>query len=215
MKPGLGGRPPRPCDPRAPAHCRAGLGSGGRGCRPGPGEHRARQLSASHPRPSPGPFFSPGGQPAPAGPPAGQTKPQSLDPFADLGDLSASLQGIVRDVAGYTECRAARGSVRSSVLSSCSLTRLRRPRQALTCAAKTQATAAGVAGLPCRGALTQLAPWQTGAGPGPAGHRGMHGAVWGAGTQQGPRIVALSPLELIRHPRDSGCRGPCSSSKST
>lgn len=214
MKPGLGGRPLRPRDPRAPAHCRAGLGSGGRGCRPGPGEHRARQLSASHPRPSPGPFF-PGGQPAPAGPPAGQTKPQSLDPFADLGDLSASLQGIVRDVAGYTECRAARGSVRSSVLSSCSLTRLRRPRQALTCAAKTQATAAGVAGLPCRGALTQLAPWQTGAGPGPAGHRGMHGAVWGAGTQQGPRIVALSPLELIRHPRDSGCRGPCSSSKST
>lgn len=40
-----------------------------------------------------GPFFSPGGQPAPAGPPASQTKPQSLDPFADLGDLSTSLQG--------------------------------------------------------------------------------------------------------------------------
>lgn len=40
-----------------------------------------------------GPFFTPGGQPAPPGPPASQTKSQSLDPFADLGDLSSSLQG--------------------------------------------------------------------------------------------------------------------------
>ncbi|KAM5338996.1 cyclin-G-associated kinase isoform 2-T2 [Glossophaga mutica] len=40
-----------------------------------------------------GPFFCPGGQPAPPGPPASQTKSQSLDPFADLGDLSSSLQG--------------------------------------------------------------------------------------------------------------------------
>ncbi|KAM5283688.1 cyclin-G-associated kinase isoform 2-T2 [Hipposideros larvatus] len=40
-----------------------------------------------------GPFFSSGGQPAPPGPSASQTKSQSLDPFADLGDLSSSLQG--------------------------------------------------------------------------------------------------------------------------
>uniref|UniRef100_A0A8C3W441 Cyclin-G-associated kinase n=1 Tax=Catagonus wagneri TaxID=51154 RepID=A0A8C3W441_9CETA len=40
-----------------------------------------------------GPFFSPGGQPAPPGPPAGQPQSQSRDPFADLGDLSSSLQG--------------------------------------------------------------------------------------------------------------------------
>ncbi|XP_034528140.1 LOW QUALITY PROTEIN: cyclin-G-associated kinase [Ailuropoda melanoleuca] len=40
-----------------------------------------------------GPFFSPGGQPAAPGPPASWTKSQSLDPFADLGDLSTGLQG--------------------------------------------------------------------------------------------------------------------------
>ncbi|XP_023975230.1 cyclin-G-associated kinase isoform X1 [Physeter macrocephalus] len=40
-----------------------------------------------------GPFVSPGGQPAPPGPPASQTKSQSQDPFADLGDLSSGLQG--------------------------------------------------------------------------------------------------------------------------
>ncbi|XP_034861406.1 cyclin-G-associated kinase isoform X1 [Mirounga leonina] len=40
-----------------------------------------------------GPFFSPGGQPAAPGPPASWTKSQSLDPFADLGDLSSGLQG--------------------------------------------------------------------------------------------------------------------------
>ncbi|XP_059963434.1 cyclin-G-associated kinase isoform X3 [Mesoplodon densirostris] len=40
-----------------------------------------------------GPFISPGGQPAPPGPPASQTKSQSQDPFADLGDLSSGLQG--------------------------------------------------------------------------------------------------------------------------
>lgn len=50
------------------------------------------------PRPSAGPFFSPGGQPVPPGPPASQTKSQSLDPFADLGDLSSSLQGNEQDV---------------------------------------------------------------------------------------------------------------------
>ncbi|XP_045690127.1 cyclin-G-associated kinase isoform X3 [Phyllostomus hastatus] len=52
---------------------------------------------ADAPAPAPaaaeGPFFCPGAQPAPPGPPAGQTKAQSLDPFADLGDLSSSLQG--------------------------------------------------------------------------------------------------------------------------
>lgn len=49
---------------------------------------------APAPTPAPeGPFFSPGGQPAAPGPPASQTKSQSLDPFADLGDLSSSLQG--------------------------------------------------------------------------------------------------------------------------
>ncbi|XP_053528240.1 cyclin-G-associated kinase isoform X2 [Artibeus jamaicensis] len=51
---------------------------------------------ADAPAPTPateGPFFCPGGQPAPPGPPASQTKSQSLDPFADLGDLSSSLQG--------------------------------------------------------------------------------------------------------------------------
>lgn len=40
-----------------------------------------------------GPFFSPGGQPAPPGPPASQPQSQNQDPFADLGDLSSSLQG--------------------------------------------------------------------------------------------------------------------------
>lgn len=51
---------------------------------------------AEAPAPAPtgeGPFFSPGGQPAPPGPPASWTKSQSLDPFADLGDLSSGLQG--------------------------------------------------------------------------------------------------------------------------
>ncbi|XP_053778598.1 cyclin-G-associated kinase isoform X2 [Desmodus rotundus] len=51
---------------------------------------------AEAPAPTPameGPYFCPGGQPAPPGPPASQTKSQSLDPFADLGDLSSSLQG--------------------------------------------------------------------------------------------------------------------------
>lgn len=44
---------------------------------------------------SPGPLFSRGGQPTPPGPQPSQTKPQSLDPFADLGDLSSGLQGNV------------------------------------------------------------------------------------------------------------------------
>ncbi|XP_054437813.1 cyclin-G-associated kinase [Pteronotus mesoamericanus] len=51
---------------------------------------------AEAPAPTPaaeGPFLCPGGQPAPPGPPASQTKSQSLDPFADLGDLGSSLQG--------------------------------------------------------------------------------------------------------------------------
>ncbi|XP_044768994.1 cyclin-G-associated kinase isoform X4 [Neomonachus schauinslandi] len=51
---------------------------------------------AEVPAPAPaaeGPFFSPGGQPAAPGPPASWTKSQSLDPFADLGDLSSGLQG--------------------------------------------------------------------------------------------------------------------------
>ncbi|MBV95607.1 Cyclin-G-associated kinase, partial [Eschrichtius robustus] len=50
---------------------------------------------AEAPAPAPaaeGPFVSPGGQPAPPGPPASQTKSQSQDPFADLGDLSSGLQ---------------------------------------------------------------------------------------------------------------------------
>ncbi|XP_004432258.1 PREDICTED: cyclin-G-associated kinase [Ceratotherium simum simum] len=50
---------------------------------------------AEAPAPAPateGPF-PPGGQPAPSGPPASRTKSQSLDPFADLGDLSSGLQG--------------------------------------------------------------------------------------------------------------------------
>ncbi|XP_004847541.1 cyclin-G-associated kinase isoform X5 [Heterocephalus glaber] len=43
-----------------------------------------------------GPLFPPGAQPVPAGPQPSQTKSQSLDPFADLGDLrglSSSLPG--------------------------------------------------------------------------------------------------------------------------
>ncbi|XP_069877736.1 cyclin-G-associated kinase isoform X2 [Dipodomys merriami] len=40
-----------------------------------------------------GALFSPGGQPAPPGPQPSQTKPQSLDPFADLGDLGSGVQG--------------------------------------------------------------------------------------------------------------------------
>uniref|UniRef100_A0A2I3H3S9 Cyclin G associated kinase n=1 Tax=Nomascus leucogenys TaxID=61853 RepID=A0A2I3H3S9_NOMLE len=43
--------------------------------------------------PSPGPLFSPGGQPAPCGSQASWTKSQNPDPFADLGDLSSGLQG--------------------------------------------------------------------------------------------------------------------------
>ncbi|XP_021571195.1 cyclin-G-associated kinase isoform X2 [Carlito syrichta] len=53
------------------------------------------------PRPAPmvaaeGRIFPPGGQPAPSGPQPSWTKSQSLDPFANLGDLSdlsSSLQG--------------------------------------------------------------------------------------------------------------------------
>lgn len=48
--------------------------------------------------PSSGPFFSPGGQPTPPGPPASGSKPQSLDPFADLGDLGSGLQGKVQNM---------------------------------------------------------------------------------------------------------------------
>uniref|UniRef100_A0A8C0QBT0 Cyclin G associated kinase n=1 Tax=Canis lupus familiaris TaxID=9615 RepID=A0A8C0QBT0_CANLF len=40
-----------------------------------------------------GPFFSAGGQPAAPSAPGSWTKSQSLDPFADLGDLSSGLQG--------------------------------------------------------------------------------------------------------------------------
>ncbi|XP_048220029.1 cyclin-G-associated kinase isoform X2 [Perognathus longimembris pacificus] len=53
---------------------------------------------AAVPRPGPTPapegaLFSPGGQPAPLGPQPSQAKPQSLDPFADLGDLGSGVQG--------------------------------------------------------------------------------------------------------------------------
>ncbi|KAM5272079.1 cyclin-G-associated kinase isoform 2-T2 [Ctenodactylus gundi] len=40
-----------------------------------------------------GPLLPPGTQPAPPGPPSSQTKSQILDPFANLGELSCSLQG--------------------------------------------------------------------------------------------------------------------------
>uniref|UniRef100_A0A8B9YDL0 Cyclin-G-associated kinase n=1 Tax=Bos mutus grunniens TaxID=30521 RepID=A0A8B9YDL0_BOSMU len=74
-----------------------------------PAEPSKMTASASHPdllgawdawaeAPAPalaadGTFFSPGDQPAPSGLLAGQTKSQSQDPFADLGDLSSGLQG--------------------------------------------------------------------------------------------------------------------------
>ncbi|XP_041488047.1 cyclin-G-associated kinase isoform X5 [Microtus oregoni] len=48
---------------------------------------------ASMPVPE-GPLFSSGGHPAPPGHHSSQTKSQSLDPFADLSDLSSSLQGL-------------------------------------------------------------------------------------------------------------------------
>ncbi|XP_066136179.1 cyclin-G-associated kinase isoform X2 [Saccopteryx bilineata] len=51
---------------------------------------------AEAPAPTPaaeGPFLSAGGQLAPPGSSASRTKSQSLDPFADLGNLSSSLQG--------------------------------------------------------------------------------------------------------------------------
>uniref|UniRef100_G1SIP7 Cyclin G associated kinase n=1 Tax=Oryctolagus cuniculus TaxID=9986 RepID=G1SIP7_RABIT len=51
------------------------------------------EASVPGPAPTPaaeGPLFSAGGQP---GPQATRTKPQNLDPFADLGDLSSGLQG--------------------------------------------------------------------------------------------------------------------------
>lgn len=41
----------------------------------------------------PGTLFSSAGHPAPPGPNPSQTKSQNLDPFADLSDLSSSLQG--------------------------------------------------------------------------------------------------------------------------
>lgn len=41
-----------------------------------------------------GTLFSSAGQPAPPGPNPSQTKSQNLDPFADLSDLSSSLQGL-------------------------------------------------------------------------------------------------------------------------
>ncbi|XP_047422304.1 cyclin-G-associated kinase isoform X2 [Sciurus carolinensis] len=47
---------------------------------------------AAVPGPAPTPAAE-GGQPDPPGLQPSQTKPQSLDPFADLGDLSSSLQG--------------------------------------------------------------------------------------------------------------------------
>lgn len=49
--------------------------------------------TASMPVPE-GPLFSSGGHPAPPGHHPSQTKSQSLDPFADLSDLSSSLQGL-------------------------------------------------------------------------------------------------------------------------
>lgn len=68
-------------------------------------------------------------------------------------------------------------------------------------------------------APAQLAPLQTGAGPGPGGHRGVCGgvcvAVWEPGLSGGPGILASSPLELTQHPRDTGSGGPCSPSRST
>ncbi|XP_066241437.1 cyclin-G-associated kinase isoform X2 [Saccopteryx leptura] len=51
---------------------------------------------AEAPAPTPateGPFLSAGGQLAPPGSSASRTKSQGLDPFADLGNLSSSLQG--------------------------------------------------------------------------------------------------------------------------
>lgn len=42
----------------------------------------------------PGTLFSSAGHPAPPGPNPSQTKSQNLDPFADLSDLSSSLQGL-------------------------------------------------------------------------------------------------------------------------
>nr|XP_048302973.1 cyclin-G-associated kinase isoform X3 [Myodes glareolus] len=48
---------------------------------------------ASMPAPE-GTLFSSGGHPAPPGHHPSQTKSQSLDPFADLSDLSSSLQGL-------------------------------------------------------------------------------------------------------------------------
>ncbi|XP_012974068.1 cyclin-G-associated kinase isoform X3 [Mesocricetus auratus] len=49
--------------------------------------------SASMPAPE-GTLFSSGSHPAPPGPHSSQTKSQNLDPFADLSDLSSSLQGL-------------------------------------------------------------------------------------------------------------------------
>uniref|UniRef100_A0A2K6ENF3 Cyclin G associated kinase n=1 Tax=Propithecus coquereli TaxID=379532 RepID=A0A2K6ENF3_PROCO len=54
------------------------------------------EAAAPGPAPAPateGPLFSSGGQTAPSGPQASWIKSQSLDPFADLGDLSSGLQG--------------------------------------------------------------------------------------------------------------------------
>ncbi|KAJ8783524.1 hypothetical protein J1605_009229 [Eschrichtius robustus] len=67
---------------------------------------------AEAPAPAPaaeGPFVSPGGQPAPPGPPASQTKSQSQDPFADLGDLSSGLQdwNPPASFRGASACQAA------------------------------------------------------------------------------------------------------------
>lgn len=81
-----------------------------------PTEPRAVTASSSHPDllgtwdtwaeaavPGPaseGPLFPPGAQPATAGPQPSQTKSQSLDPFADLGDLRDLSSGLPGPAAG-------------------------------------------------------------------------------------------------------------------
>lgn len=192
--PGLRGPAPRPSDRatrRAPAHCWPGLGRERGAGGPGPG--RTGQGSSSPPHtlallqaPSSLPEAS---RPLPAPRPA---RP-SLRAWTRLQTSVTSVPAskVMCRCSASPRCRAARGSVRSSVLGPCPLAGLRCPRRALTSAAETQATAtAGAAGLPCRRLLPSWRHCRPALGPGPVGIAGVCGCL-GAGTQRGARHLSL------------------------
>lgn len=146
--------------------------------------------------PSPGSFFSPGGQPAPPGPPASRAKSQSLDPFADLGDLSSSLQGEGQGVSGCAVLGLHR-EMQSSVLRPLPLPSSV-PRRACPSVPKAQGTVTlGTAACPVVGA------W------GPSCHTGARS------SPGGPRVMpacGLQPPKADPMPWDP-CPWPFGSSR--